>query len=114
MNVVEKTINFKITKENVIKFTDRTENKLVNILVAKGEKGDKGADGTVAFESLTEEQRLSLKGDKGDKGDKGNTGKTGADGYTPVKGTDYYTEADKQEIVSLVLEALPSFEEVSY
>lgn len=82
MNVIEKTIHLKLTKENVVKITDKTENKLVNILVAKG--------------------------------DKGNTGKTGADGYTPVKGTDYYTEADKQEIVSLVLEALPSFEEVSY
>ena len=35
----------------------------------------------------------AIKGDKGDKGD------TGADGYTPVRGTDYWTEADKAEIV---------------
>lgn len=38
----------------------------------------------------------------------------GADGYTPVKGTDYYTDADKTEIVNLVLAALPSAEGVSY
>ncbi len=41
-------------------------------------------------------------------------GENGTDGHTPVKGTDYYTEADKQEMVELVLEALPSAEEVSY
>lgn len=29
----------------------------------------------------------------------------GEDGYTPVKGTDYYTEADKQEMVNEVLAA---------
>lgn len=38
----------------------------------------------------------------------------GTDGYTPVKGTDYYTDADKTEIVNLVLDALPSAEGVSY
>lgn len=37
----------------------------------------------------------------------------GENGITPVKGTDYYTEADKTEMVNLVLEALPSAEEVS-
>ena len=37
-----------------------------------------------------------LKGDKGDKGD------TGADGYTPVKGTDYWTAEDVAEIQSYI------------
>ena len=52
----------------------------------KGDKGDKGADGS-----------QGPKGDKGDKGDTGATGPTGPkgdDGYTPVKGTDYFTAAD--------------------
>ena len=31
----------------------------------------KGADGTMTFEDLTEEQKASLKGEKGDKGDTG-------------------------------------------
>ncbi len=35
----------------------------------------------------------AVKGGKGDKGD------PGADGKTPVKGTDYWTAADKQEII---------------
>ena len=38
------------------------------------------------------------------KGDKGTDGK---DGYTPQKGVDYYTDADKAEIVSSVIAALP-------
>lgn len=34
----------------------------------------------------------------------------GEDGYTPVKGTDYYTEEDKEEMVSAVLAALPTYD----
>lgn len=48
----------------------RDENGNVQeILALKGDKGEKGEDGTVAFDELTEEQKASLKGDKGDKGD---------------------------------------------
>lgn len=44
----------------------------------------------------------NLKGNKGDTGAQGPSGATGAkgaDGKTPVKGTDYWTAADKQEII---------------
>ena len=41
-------------------------------------------------------------------------GKTGDAGYTPRKGVDYYTTADKSELVRDVLEALPASEGVSY
>lgn len=34
--------------------------------------------------------------------------------FTPIKGTDYYTEADKAEMVDRVLAALPDAAEVSY
>lgn len=47
-------------------------------------------------------------------GKDGSNGKDGADGKTPVKGVDYYTEADKQEMVNAVLAALPNGDEVSY
>ena len=56
-----------------------------------GLKGDKGDPFT--YSDFTAEQLAALKGDKGD------TGPAGADGYTPVKGTDYWTAADKQEII---------------
>lgn len=42
---------------------------------------------------------VGLKGDKGDTGATGPQGEPGAAGYTPVKGTDYWTAADKAEIV---------------
>lgn len=38
----------------------------------------------------------------------------GEDGYTPVKGTDYFTEEDKTELVNSVLAALPAAEGVSF
>ena len=53
-------------------------------------------------------------GPKGDKGDKGDTGADGANGKTPVKGTDYWTAADKSAMVSDVLTALPTWNGGSY
>lgn len=52
--------------------------------------------------------------DVGLKGDKGDTGAAGADGYTPVRGTDYWTETDKAEIVNDTLAALPKWTGGSY
>ena len=43
-----------------------------------------------------------------------NDGAQGADGYTPVKGTDYWTASDKTEMVNDVLEALPTWTGGSY
>ena len=34
---------------------------------------------------------------------------TGPAGYTPEKGVDYYTDADKQEMVQAVIAALPVY-----
>lgn len=59
---------------------------------SKGDKGDTGATGA--------------KGDKGDKGDTGETGATGADGYTPVRGTDYWTASDIAEMKAYVDDAI--------
>lgn len=44
----------------------------------------------------------------------GPQGAPGADGHTPIKGTDYFTEEDKAEMVNAVLAALPAAEGVSY
>ena len=51
---------------------------------------------------------------KPSRGEKGDTGAAGADGYTPVKGTDYWTESDKAEIVADTLAALPKWTGGSY
>ena len=81
----------------------RDENGRVHEVVAL--RGEKGADGTVAFDELTDEQKASLKGDKGDQGEQGiqgEKGDKGDSGYTPLKGIDYYTEADIAELIKQI------------
>ena len=69
---------------------------------AQGPKGDPGADG--AKGDPGERGPKGETGAPGEQGPKGETGSTGPQGpqgpagETPVKGTDYFTEADKQEI----------------
>ena len=41
-------------------------------------------------------------------------GKDGSDGKTPVKGEDYFTEADKTDMINRVLAALDNLDEVSF
>lgn len=52
-------------KGEPFRYEDFTEEQLASL---KGEKGDKGQDGTITFEELTEEQKATLKGEKGDVG----------------------------------------------
>ena len=82
----------------------------------KGEKGDRGEQGLQGIPG--EKGETGAKGEKGEKGDPGKDGqngidgqdgKPGADGYTPVKGMDYWTEADKAEMVADVISALPKY-----
>ena len=75
---------------------------LINPYLTKEEwletlKGADGVDGTVSFDTLTDEQKASLKGEKGDKGDKGDTGERGADG---VDGKDGQDGQDGRGIIS--------------
>lgn len=53
-------------------------------------------------------------GPPGPKGDPGEKGDPGTPGKTPVRGTDYWTAADKAEMVADVIAALPDGTEVSY
>ena len=46
-------------------------------------------------------------GQQGPQGAPGAPGAPGQDGHTPVKGTDYWTETDKAEIVADVIAAIP-------
>lgn len=63
-----------VTKEigYTIRITDSEGYQDFDIL--HGEKGEKGKDGTMTFEDLTDAQRESLRGGKGDKGDTGDSG----------------------------------------
>ena len=83
---------------------------------AKGDKGDKGQNGTpcthqwngttLIVSSASGTSSANLKGEKGEQGAKGSDG---ADGHTPVKGVDYFTPADKTEMVNAVISALPKY-----
>lgn len=89
---------------------DRLELKFT---IPKGKKGD-----PFTYDDFTEEQLALLKGEKGDPGytpqkgvdyfdgKPGKDGIDGEDGRTPVRGTDYWTEADKAEIKGYVDEAI--------
>ena len=57
---------------------------------------------------------VNIKGPAGAPGATGAPGAKGADGKTPVKGTDYFTEADKTEMVNAVLAALPNGDVATY
>ena len=62
---------------------------------AKGDPGDKGDKGDVGAKG-----EQGIQGEQGEKGDKGDRGEPGSPGHTPVRGTDYWTEADKAAILA--------------
>ena len=80
--------------------TGEAPNQTLNLVLEKGDKGDTGAKG--------EKGATGPQGEVGPKGETGATGPAGADGKTPVKGVDYFTAADKAELVNDVLAALPN------
>jgi len=69
----------------------------------KGIKGDTGETGPQGPKGDTGETGpQGPKGDKGDIGPQGETGPAGQNGTTPVKGVDYFTQADIDNIVAQV------------
>ena len=94
---------------------DENGNVEIEVGSGGGGSGEAGKDGiscthewngtvlTVTSASGTSSANLKgAKGAKGDTGATGEAGKNGSDGKTPVRGTDYWTEADKDEIKSYV------------
>ena len=62
---------------------------------AQGEQGVQGVRGEQGAQGIQGSQ-----GDQGAQGIQGVQGVQGESGYTPIKGTDYYTAAEKTEIVN--------------
>ena len=86
-----------------------------------GKDGNPGQDGAPGEDGIT--PHIGANGnwyigttDTGVKaaGEDGQDGAPGTDGKTPVKGTDYFTDSDKAEMVDLVLAALPTWTGGSY
>lgn len=74
-----------------------------HIPALKGEKGDPGTDGLTPHIGGNGNWWIG-EFDTGVKAE----GTVGESGYTPIRGQDYYTDADKAEIVASVLAALPN------
>ena len=77
---------------------NQLENKpKINGITLQGEKTLEALGIQPAGNYLTESDIPDLKGEKGE---------DGKDGYTPVKGVDYFTDADKKEIENEVIQSL--------
>ncbi len=93
---------------------------------ADGAPGQPGADGvspTVAIVEGTGSRTVTITDKNGDHsttildgapGQNGQNGQNGQDGYTPVKGVDYFTQAEITSIESDVLAAMPKMFVASY
>lgn len=85
-----------------------------------GEKGNDGISPIVSIESISGGTKITITDYQGAhsfdvmNGQNGERGPSGTNGYTPVKGVDYYTDTDKQEMVAAVIAALPNGDEVNY
>ena len=105
----------------MIKLVKDTGNVKLTTPTMIGKAGEDGgyytptvaADGTLSWvaskEDMPEVAAVNIKGVKGDKGEQGLPGKDGAPGaagYTPIRGTDYWTAADIAEIKGYVDEAI--------
>ena len=86
------------------------EDFIASLKGADGAPGEQGPQGEVGPAGETgPEGPQGIQGEKGETGEVGPAGETGpqgepgVDGYTPVKGTDYFTEEEKNEIVEAVI-----------
>lgn len=75
-----------------------------NFVLPRGEAGPAGPAGKNGTNGA--QGPAGAKGDPGEQGPQGEAGPAGADGHTPVKGTDYWTEADRQQLVQETMDAL--------
>lgn len=78
----------------------------------KGDQGETGPAGPEGPQGPTGETGPA--GPKGPQGEIGPQGPAGADGKTPVRGTDYWTDNDKTEIINELLTHFTDAENKSY
>ena len=101
-----------------ITITDANGTKTVDVMNgSNGKDGTNGNDGTsVSVSSVSESTEdggsnvVTFSDGKTLTVNNGKAGSNGKDGKTPVKGTDYYTESDKTEMVNAVIAALPVYD----
>lgn len=103
---------------------DGNGNITIRALTTEG-TGTSGQNGYTFTPSVSAEGIISWTNDgglvnpepvniKGPTGANGQQGPAGTNGKTPVKGADYFTQADKEELVQAVLAALPNGDTEAY
>ena len=97
MQIIDRALK---EKASITDMTSYIEEHKAELKGDRGEQGPQGIQGETGPQGPQGEQ--GIQGVQGEKGDKGDKGDNGADGYTPQKGIDYWTEEDKQEIISEV------------
>lgn len=83
-----------------------TEEEWLSSLI--GPQGPQGPQGEIGPQGPAGPQ--GEQGPQGPKGEDGTPGTPGTPGHSPIKGVDYWTADDKQEIINDVLLALPAAE----
>ena len=85
---------------NILKIRNDANSPWTDIVALVGPAGPQGIQGPM--------------GPAGQTGQTGPQGPVGPAGYTPIKGTDYWTDTDKQEIINAVIASFTDGNEVSY
>ena len=91
---------------------DATHTETIQIQKTGGQ-GPAGQDGYSPTATVTKSGNTATITITDKNGTTTETVSDGADGYTPVRGTDYWTSADQTAIINAVLTALPAAESVS-
>lgn len=94
---------------NILKIRNDANSPWTDIVALVGPAGPQGEIGPVGPMGP-----VGPVGPVGPMGPSGKDGKDGPAGYTPIKGTDYWTDADKQEIINAVIASFTDGNEVSY
>ena len=100
----DELLNRDLPNQHPISSITGLEEKFENYL--KNEELSVAVDNALA----TAKESGLFDGKDGVDGKDGANGKDGIDGKTPVKGTDYFTETDKAEMVQAVISLLPIYD----
>ena len=76
--------------------------------------GKDGFSPVIAVTTLEDGHRIAITDAAGTRTFDVKNGISGSDGHAPVKGVDYWTSADKAEIIQDVLAALPNASGVNF
>lgn len=111
-------------ESNSVYLWDTDENAWVNLGALQGPAGPQGVAGPAGpqgEQGIQGEQGpqgvagpTGPQGEQGPQGIQGEQGPQGEAGYSPIRGTDYWTEEDKAEIISDVLASLPNASGVNF